>query len=211
MSYDFDEGVIGWNDVLDDDGGDNNFFLLPAGEYVFQVEGLKQTQFAGGKSIPACPQAELTLRVYTGDGRSQTVKENIYMHNVVRWKLTAFFRSIGQKKRGETVNMDWSRVKGSWGIAMFEPDEYIGTNGKSYQKNRLTRFEDHDAAKIQAVQQLLQPAGQHVRSGTADYLRSAANQNYQAMNPDFQTANQNYQQQGMGWARNQGGGDDLPF
>ena len=62
------------------------------------------------------------------------------------WKLAGFFRSIGQKKHGERLVMNWNKVVGAQGRARFKPRNYINRDGEERQTNDLDRFYDYDPA-----------------------------------------------------------------
>ena len=53
----------------------------------------------------------------------------------------AFFRSIGQKKKGERLKMNWFDVIGRLGRAHFKPRTYV-KDGEERQTNSLVRFID---------------------------------------------------------------------
>ena len=60
----------------------------------------------------------------------------------MEWKLSSFFRCIGQKKHGERVTMDWTKVVGSKGRAHFKPRTYTDRDGNERQANDVDRFYD---------------------------------------------------------------------
>ena len=71
-------------------------------------------------------------------------KTDLLLYKTMEWKLSAFFRCIGQKKHGERLVMDWNRVIGSRGRAHFKPRTYTGNDGTERQANDLDRFYDWD-------------------------------------------------------------------
>ena len=72
------------------------------------------------------------------------ILEFLFLHRSVEWKLSAFFRCIGQKKPGEKLVMDWGNVIGSKGRAHFKPRSYKANNGEDREANELDRFIDYD-------------------------------------------------------------------
>lgn len=132
---------MGWNDVLENDG--QEFVLLPEGEYNFTVTNFERGRFTGGAKIPACNKATITVQVTTDDGLA-VVKFDLFLYRTVEWRLSAFFRCIGQKKSGEKVVMDWNKVIGANGRAYFKQRTYINSNGEERTVNDLANFIDYD-------------------------------------------------------------------
>lgn len=67
-----------------------------------------------------------------------------------RLKLSSFFRCIGQKKHGERLTMDWSKVIGSRGRAHFKPRTYTDRDGNERQTNGHTPQTLRNLANIMA-------------------------------------------------------------
>ena len=135
-----DPNVMGWNDMLENDG--QEFVILPEGDYTFTVTGLERGQFPGGPKIPPCPKATLTLNIDNGQGLA-TARIDLLLYRTVEWKISGFFRSIGQKKHGEKAVVDWNRVIGSRGRAHFRPREYT-RGGQIHRVNDVDHFIDYD-------------------------------------------------------------------
>ena len=111
-----EERVLGWDDEIsnDDQGG---FEAVPPGTYPFEIVNLRRAQHqpsSAGK-LPACPKAELTVRLYLQNGDYVDVKHNLFLHSRCEGMLCAFFLSIGHRKHGEPLRPDWTRVIGSRG------------------------------------------------------------------------------------------------
>lgn len=136
------QGVMGWDTAIENDGQD--FSPLPEGDYIFQVTNFERAQHNGSAKIPPCPRADLTLTVYGENGKTARVTERIILYRSMEWKISAFFRCIGQKKHGEVLVPDWSKVQGATGCAHFGIREYTGQDGKTHQVNQLDRFIDAD-------------------------------------------------------------------
>lgn len=130
------EEFLSWDDTIEEDG---EFTLLEPGDYDFEVVKFER---AYTKSNNA-PMAVLSLKVSNGLV-SSTVTERIVLMKSLEWKLSQFFRSIGQKKHGEKLKMDWSKVVGSSGRCEIEIDSYTGADGKTRENNRVKRFYDPD-------------------------------------------------------------------
>lgn len=133
--------ALDWGDTLESDG--QEFVTLPEGDYNFTVTGFERGRFPGSAKMSACNKASLTLQVETKDGIA-IVHTDLILNRVMEWQLSAFFRSIGQKKHGERLVMDWSRVAGSQGRAHFKPRNYTDKDGNQRQANNVDRYIDYD-------------------------------------------------------------------
>jgi hypothetical protein len=138
------EKELAWDAEIDQDGGD--FTLLPAGEYPFRVVKLEKARF-GGKAggLPPCNQVKLTLDV--GDAEnSTTINTNLFLHTRTAGFLGAFFRSIGARKHGEKMIMDWSKVQGATGRCKVSIREWTGKDKEKHETNEIKAFLDPVAA-----------------------------------------------------------------
>ena len=133
-------GVLDWDSTIEDDG--NGFVLLEEGDYDFVVSGMERGQHNGSAKIPACGKAMLTLSVESPQGVAE-IKESLLLHKSMEWKLSSFFRSIGQKKHGERLNMNWDAVLGSAGRAHIVQREYVGNDGTTKKANNVKYFIDY--------------------------------------------------------------------
>ncbi|MDE7262932.1 MAG: hypothetical protein K2N78_12860 [Oscillospiraceae bacterium] len=139
---------LGWDDEITNDSG--NFILLEEGDYNFTVTAFERGRFPGSAKLPACNKAVLTLSVETPSGTA-TVKYDLILYSTLEWKLSEFFRSIGQKKHGEPLRPRWNEVVGSRGRAHFKTRTYAkkdGTEGKANDVDKFFDF-DEDAASAQ--------------------------------------------------------------
>lgn len=143
MEQYIEDGILGWDDEISEDGG-GQYVLLEEGDYNFTVTGFERGRFTGSAKTPACNKAVLTLTVDTAEGQA-SCKYDLILYKSLEWKLSAFFRAIGQKRPGESLRMDWSKVEGSQGRAHFAPRSYTGKDGKEHQCNDVQRFYDYDA------------------------------------------------------------------
>ena len=132
---------LDWDDAIESDG--QEFVILEEGDYNFTVTDFERGRFPGGTKIPPCNKAALTLQVKTPDGVA-ICRTDLLLYKTMEWKLSAFFRCIGQKKHGERLVMDWNRVIGSRGRAHFKPRAYTDRDGNERQANDLDRFYDWD-------------------------------------------------------------------
>jgi hypothetical protein len=104
---------LGWNDAIENDGAD--FVLLPAGEYDFEVVGFERARHPGSEKLPPCNKAIVSIKVDGGEAGETTIKNNLFLHSKCEGLLCQFFRSIGARKSGERLVMDWNKVVGSKG------------------------------------------------------------------------------------------------
>lgn len=138
---------LDWDDAIESDG--QEFVILEEGDYNFTVTGFERGRFPGGQKIPACNKAALTLQVSAPQGIA-VIHTDLLLYKSMEWKLSAFFRCIGQKKHGERLVMDWNRVIGSRGRAHFKPRNYTDRDGNERQANDLDRFYDWDEKNFPA-------------------------------------------------------------
>lgn len=136
--------LLDWNDALEID--EKEYELLPEGDYNFVVTSFERGRHPGSEKIPACNKAIITLKVQTDGGKPAYIRTNLLLYRTQEWKISAFFRSIGQKKKGERLVMDWNSVLGSKGRAHFRPRDYTNREGKECQVNELDRYYDYDPA-----------------------------------------------------------------
>ena len=132
---------LDWDSTIEEDG--QQIIILPEGDYNFLVTSFERGSFPGGNKIPACNKATITVQVNAPEGLT-TVKFDLFLHRSVEWKLSSFFRCIGQKKAGEKMVMNWGSVIGSVGRAHFKPRTYTNSNGEVKETNDLDRFIDYD-------------------------------------------------------------------
>lgn len=132
--------LIDWDDTIETDG--QEFILLPDGEYNYKVTNFERGRFPGGAKIPACNKAIITLQVETPQGVA-IVKFDLLLYRTLEWRISAFFRSIGQKKHGEKLTMDWNKVVGSRGRAYFKQRSYTTQSGDERKTNDIDKFIDY--------------------------------------------------------------------
>lgn len=136
-----DQNLMDWNDIIESDG--QEFVLLPEGDYNFIVTNFERGRFPGGQKVPPCNKATITVQVSTDDGIA-TIKFDLLLYRSLEWRISAFFRCIGQKKHGEKLVMNWNRVVGSCGRGHFKIRKYTNQAGEEKTVNDLDRFIDYD-------------------------------------------------------------------
>ena len=133
--------LMDWNDSIETDG--QEFVLLPEGDYNFLVTGFERGRFPGGAKVPACNKATITVQVGTENGIA-IVKFDLLLYRSLEWRISSFFRCIGQKKHGEKLTMDWNKVINSVGRAHFKQRTYTNQYGEEKTVNDLDRFIDYN-------------------------------------------------------------------
>ncbi|MDR0885429.1 MAG: DUF669 domain-containing protein [Clostridiales Family XIII bacterium] len=134
---------FGWDDeiVKDDD-----FILLAPGDYDFTVVGVERQRYEGNQTkadgLPPCPMAKVQLRIDAPQGHAN-IFNNIFLHSRTEGMISAFFASIGLKKKGEPLKMNWPAVPGSTGRAKIDIRKY---NGNDY--NEVKKFYPKDDSNI---------------------------------------------------------------
>ena len=138
MSSNNNEGrALGWDDFIEKDA--DEFILLPEGDYNFTVESFERGRHSGSEKLPPCTKAVLKLRITAPEG-SPIITHNLFLHTNTEGILAAFFASIGQKKKGERLMMNWATVPGSTGRAKVGIHTYIGRDGDERKSNDIKRF-----------------------------------------------------------------------
>jgi len=117
-----EERELQWDDIIEKDAGE--FTLLPEGDYDFMVESFDRARHNGSDKLPPCSKAVLKLRIEAPQG-TVVLTHNLFLHTITEGMLSAFFASIGQKKKGEPLRMDWNRVPGSTGRAKIGIRDYM--------------------------------------------------------------------------------------
>ncbi len=137
------EGCLAWDAEISDDGAE--FLILPEGDYLGQVIDVERGWHEASEKLPACNMVtiHMTFQTEAGAARAQT---NLYMVQKLEWKLSSFFRCIGFKRKGEPMQIDWTKVPGTWGRVHLKPGSFDGNGGKTVSVNEIVRFLDYDAA-----------------------------------------------------------------
>lgn len=89
------EMCMDWNDSIENDG--QEFVTLEEGDYNFTVTGFERGRFPGSAKIPPCNKAAITIAVDNG-GKTVNVKFDLILYRSLEWRISSFFRCIGQKK-----------------------------------------------------------------------------------------------------------------
>ncbi|MCM1024681.1 MAG: hypothetical protein NC395_11595 [Prevotella sp.] len=130
-----------WNDEIN---AENAFALLPEGDYEFAVTKFERGIQEQTDKLPRCNKAVVTLAVFGGNDEI-TLTENFPLCSKVEWKISSLFLSVGMKKHGEPLHMDWNGLIGKRGRCRIVTEPY---NGKDYNKIKKFYAYDEDADVI---------------------------------------------------------------
>ncbi|MCB5934469.1 hypothetical protein LI012_06330 [Caldibacillus thermoamylovorans] len=131
------ERELGWDDEIEESGPE--FVLLPEGEYNFTVEKFERSRHQGSANLPPCNMAILTLKIDGGEHGEATVIHRLFLHSKTEGFLSRFFESIGQKKEGERIRMNWNAVFGAKGRCKLEINTYM-KDGQERKNNQIKSF-----------------------------------------------------------------------
>ena len=135
-----DNQEMDWNTSIEDDGEGRK--LLPPGEYNGRIVWVERGRFSGGRKIPPCNKAVVTIRVDTPDGPVE-LDTQLLLHKSLEWKLSSFFRAVGRKKTGERMVMSWDGLIGL-PIRVHIGKRKYGKDGEEHICSDIDRFIDYD-------------------------------------------------------------------
>lgn len=139
---------LDWDDVIEKE---NDFTLLPEGDYDFTVTAFERARHEGSDNIPPCKKAIVSIHIDSPKG-STTIKHYLFLHSKCEGKLSAFFIGIGQKKPGEPLRMNWNNVIGAKGRCHVYIDNWKHkVTGEDMQSNKIRKF--YEPSSAQAVPQ----------------------------------------------------------
>lgn len=123
---------------------DSEFVLLPSGDYDFTVTNFERGRHAGSDKLPPCNKAVLSLEVNDNAGHTATIKRDLFLHSSTEGFLCEFFISIGQRKHGERVTMNWGAVIGAKGRCKVSTRTFKGKDGEDVSINDIKKFYEPD-------------------------------------------------------------------
>ncbi len=137
MSEVYKGEALDWNDSVEK-GAD--YIMLPEGDYDFVIESFERSMYEGSEKVPACPRAELKVKVETPEGVC-IMNESFLLYDRMQWKLAEFFLSIGAEEVGGRVKMNWNLVPRATGRATVEirPDRNDPTKKYNHVKKFLPK------------------------------------------------------------------------
>lgn len=128
---------LAWDDSIEND---NEFELLPPGDYDFTVTDFKRERHMGSEKLTPCNKAVITLSMTGANGERGSVIHNLFLHSKCEGMLCAFFTGIGQRKKGERLKMNWGTVVGSTGKCKVGVRKYTNRNGEERESNEIKKF-----------------------------------------------------------------------
>lgn len=126
-----------WDDIIENDGGE--YVILPEGDYDFKVLSFERERHQGSAKLPPCNKAVLNIEVTSPQGKT-TIRHNLFLHSKCEGLLCAFFSSIGQRKRGEKLQMNWNSVTGATGKCKVKIHTWTKDDGSQGQSNEISKF-----------------------------------------------------------------------
>lgn len=169
---------LGWDDEINQE---STFVLLEEGDYRFKVANFERGRHTGSAGIPPCNKAILTIDIFDTAGKKLTsLQHNLYLHSSSEWRISAFFRSIGLKKHGEPLKMNWSAVPGAEGWCHIYIDKWTNDKGEEKQNNKIKFFLDPEEAAKKAGTPVPAPAQAAPQQQTFTGWGTGAATNWQA-------------------------------
>lgn len=167
-----------WDSTITKDA--EQYSLLAAGNYPFEVMSVERGRHDGSKNLPPCPKATLKLRVSGRDADGNecvtTITHSLFLHSICESGLSRFFSSIGLKKKGEQLVMRWDII-GATGFAKVIVEDYVDKNGEPRQSNKIKYFySPEEADELRAKSNLSAP--QNTVSNTSQNTQAQSAQQY---------------------------------
>ena len=137
---------LNWDSEISQDAPEK--IILPEGDYPFMVQEFEKGIYDGNseKIGKGCPMATLKIVVRSPQGNS-FVTDRLYLTQNMEWKLSSFFRCIGQKSHGKSYKMDWNSIIGAEGLCHVKVESWIGNDGQPKQGNKIDRYLECEAVK----------------------------------------------------------------
>lgn len=130
---------LGWDAEIENEGKD--FVVAEPGDYDFTVIGFERGRFGGSDKMPPCNQAKLSISIeIPGASGECVIKHNLFLHSKTEWKLCEFFTSIGLRKKGQRVQMNWNAVMGARGRCKVTKRSFRNKDGKELWTNDIDKF-----------------------------------------------------------------------
>ena len=131
------ERELGWDDEISKEGPE--FVLLPVGDYDFEVVSFERARHNGSEKMPPCNKAILKIKIEIPEGVN-IIQHNLLLHQRTEGFLSEFFTSIGQKKKGQPLKMNWNLVIGAKGKCKVGVRDWVSNSGDPMQSNEIKKF-----------------------------------------------------------------------
>lgn len=138
MSEQVKDHELDWEDTIE--ATEEEYVVLPEGEYSFVVLSFTRGRFDGSEKMPACNKAIIKLRVADEKGSTTTIEHTLLLHSKTEWALSQFFISIGQMQKGEKLKMKWNEVPTAQGRCKVIVNTWTGKDGEERNGNRISKF-----------------------------------------------------------------------
>ena len=132
---------FGWDDEILDEGGE--YEPLPEGDYDFTVAKVERTRSSGKGKLPPCNMAKVTFDIYAPDNKRE-ITEKFILHSSMEWKLSQLFLSVGMKKHGEPLRMNWTALPGKTGKCRVGIRTYKKSDGSDGKTNEIKKLYAYD-------------------------------------------------------------------
>lgn len=134
---------LGWEDTIQKE---SSFVELPEGDYDFTIDHYERGRSKGEGKLPACNMAIVFFNIKSPDGQETQIRENFILHSSLEWKLSQLFRSVGLKKEGEELRMNWNALPGLTGRCQVTLDPDKKDPSKKY--NHIGKLYPKEAKKF---------------------------------------------------------------
>ena len=130
--------ALDWDDIITSEG--EEFTLLPEGDYKYTITKLERGLHGGSAKLPSCKKAIITVAIDGGELGNTAIKQNLFLYSTWEGRIAQFFVSIGLKKPGEPLKMEWNKVVGKSGICHVFIDKWQDDKGETRESNKIKRF-----------------------------------------------------------------------
>jgi len=134
----FVDRELDWEDEIENDA--DEWVIFPVGDYDFEVVGFERARHNGSAKLPPCNKAIIDIKLFAYDGKSTTIKHNLFLYSTTEGMICAFFTGIGQRKKGEKISMNWNKVIGSKGRCKVGIRNFTNDKGEKMEFNEIKKF-----------------------------------------------------------------------
>ena len=132
---------LSWDDEISNEG--KEFTPLSDGNYDYTVKKVERTRSNGSEKLPACNMAKVTFSVWGSEGERE-ITEFFVLHSKMEWKLSELFLSVGMKKHGEPLRMNWTGIVGHTGKCKVIQRNFKKKDGSEGITNSIEKFYAYD-------------------------------------------------------------------
>ena len=103
----------------------------------------------------------MAVCLFGADGTTRERTENFILHSRMEWKLSQLFLSVGLKKHGEPLRMNWTEIVGKTGKCRVGISTFKKNDGSDGTFNDIKKFYayDEDVKTVSAQPNMNQPYG----------------------------------------------------